>query len=108
VQVAVRFSKFEHSRQVPLRPSALSPLRRYASKRTALFPQAEAFFVSDRGHKLQYGAVNRVFVGLSGDMARIWPPPTDAATSVCMICVTPLPAGFCGVGNAAAGELLGG
>jgi len=67
--LTVRLSKFEHSRQVPLHPSALSPLRRYARKRIALFPQAQAFFVSDRGQKLQYGAVNRVFVGLSRDMA---------------------------------------
>lgn len=66
--LTVRFSKWEHSRQVPLHPSALSPLRRYARRRTALFPQAQTFFVSNRGQSLQYGAVNRVFVGLSGDM----------------------------------------
>ena len=66
--LTVRFSKWEHSRQVPLHPSALSPLRRYARRRTALFPQAQTFFASNRGQRLQYGAVNRVFVGLSGDM----------------------------------------
>jgi integrase/recombinase XerD len=66
--LTVRFSKWEHSRQVPLHPSALSPLRRYARRRTALFPQAQTFFVSNRGQRLQYGAVNRVFVGLSGDI----------------------------------------
>ena len=66
--LTVRFSKWEHSRQVPLHPSALSPLRRYARRRTALFPQAQTFFVSNRGQRLPYGAVNRVFVGLSGDI----------------------------------------
>jgi integrase len=66
--LTVRFSKFEHSRQVPLHSSALPPLRRYARRRTTLFPQAEMFFVSDRGQRLQYGAVNRVFRGLSRDM----------------------------------------
>ena len=66
--VTIRFSKWEHSRQVPLHPSALSPLRRYARRRTALFPQAQTFFVSNRGQRLPYGAVNRVFVGLSGDI----------------------------------------
>ena len=50
--LTVRFSKWEHSRQVPLHPSALPPLRRYARRRTALFPQAETFFVSDRGQRL--------------------------------------------------------
>jgi site-specific recombinase XerD len=100
--LTVRFSKWEHSRLVPLHPSALSALRRYARRRTALFPQAQTFFISERGRRLQYGAVNRVFVGLSGDMV----PPTDAATSGSMICATPLLAGFCSVGNAAAGELL--
>jgi len=66
--LTIRFSKFEHSRQVPLHPSALSALRRYARKRTTLFPRSQTFFVSDQGHRLQYGAVNRVFVGLAGDM----------------------------------------
>jgi len=66
--LTVRFSKFEHSRQVPLHPSALAPLRRYARRRARLFPQAGTFFISDRGGKLQYGAVNRVFAGLSRDM----------------------------------------
>jgi site-specific recombinase XerD len=66
--LTVRFSKFEHSRQVPLHASAVSPMRRYARRRAALFPQAEMFFVSDRGQRLRYGAVNRVFVGLSRDI----------------------------------------
>lgn len=64
----VRFSKFEHSRQVPLHHSALSPLRRYARQRTRLFPRAQTFFVSDQGQRLRYGAVNQVFVGLSQGM----------------------------------------
>ncbi|MDB6040989.1 MAG: site-specific recombinase XerD [Verrucomicrobiales bacterium] len=66
--LTIRFSKFEHTRLVPLHPSALSALRRYARKRASLFPRSQTFFVSDRGQRLQYGAVNRVFIGLSGDM----------------------------------------
>jgi site-specific recombinase XerD len=66
--LTVRFSKFEHSRQLPLHPSALAPLRRYARRRADLFPQAQTFFVSSQGERLHYGAVNRVFAGLSRDM----------------------------------------
>ena len=66
--LSVRGSKFGHSRWVPLHPSALSPLRRYARQRARGFPQAQAFFVSERGSRLYYGSVNRVFVGLSHDM----------------------------------------
>jgi len=66
--LTVRFSKFEHSRQVPLHPSALAPLHRYARRRADLFPQAQTFFVSDHGERLKYGAVNRVFAGLSRDI----------------------------------------
>jgi integrase len=66
--LTVRFSKFEHSRQVPLHPTALAPLRRYARRRARLFPQARTFFVSDHGEKLLYGAVHRVFRGLSREM----------------------------------------
>jgi hypothetical protein len=53
------FSNRRLSSTFPPPLTALSPLRRYARKRTVLFPQAQAFFVSDRGQKLQYGAVNR-------------------------------------------------
>jgi integrase len=66
--LTVRFSKFEHSRQVPLHPSALAPLRHYARRRARLFPPAPTFFVSDQGKQLHYGVVNRVFAGLSRDM----------------------------------------
>ncbi len=66
--LTVRFSKYEHSRLVPLHFSALAPLRRYARRRAALFPHAQGFFVSDHGQRLQYGAAHRVFVGLSRDM----------------------------------------
>ena len=66
--LTVRFSKFEHSRQVPLHPSALSALRRYGRQRARSFPQAQPFFVSDQGQELRYGVVHRVFLGLSHDM----------------------------------------
>lgn len=66
--LTVRFSKLEHSRLVPLHPSAGPPLRHYARRRADLFPQTHTFFVSDQGERLQYGAINRVFAGLSRDM----------------------------------------
>ena len=54
-------SKAQHSRHVPLHPSALAPLSRYARRRAKLFPQAQSFFVSDRGAALRYSAVSQVF-----------------------------------------------
>jgi integrase len=62
--LTVRLSKFLHTRQVPLHPSALAPLRRYARHRHRVLPQAQSFFVSDQGQALRYGAVNAVFTGL--------------------------------------------
>jgi integrase len=66
--LTVRLSKCQHSRQVPLHPSARSALQRYARQRIGLFPQAQTFFVSERGRSPSYGAVHRVFVGLSQNM----------------------------------------
>jgi integrase len=66
--LTVRCGKFGHSRQVPLHRSALSPLRRYAQQRARRFPRAQTFFVSDQGQPLLYGAVHRVFAGLSQDL----------------------------------------
>jgi integrase/recombinase XerD len=66
--LTVRLSKFQPSRQVPLHPSARSALHRYARQRIGFFPQAQTFFVSERGRSLGYGAVHRVFVGLSQNM----------------------------------------
>lgn len=66
--LTIRQSKCQHSRQVPLHPSALPPLRRYARRREQAFPQARLFFVSDRGEALTYSAVCQTFPHLSHDM----------------------------------------
>lgn len=66
--LTVRLSKCQHSRQVPLHPSALPPLRRYARRRKRDFPQAQFFFVSDRGQALSYCAVSQAFPGLTRNM----------------------------------------
>jgi integrase len=66
--LTVRFSKCQHSRQVPLHSSALPPLRRYTRRRRRDFPQARHFFVSDRGQALSYTAVSKAFRSLTRDM----------------------------------------
>lgn len=58
-------SKFQHSRLVPLHPSATRALRRYARRRSLEFPQAECFFVSDRGLALRYSTVGDTFRDLA-------------------------------------------
>lgn len=63
--LTVRQSKGQHSRQVPLHPTALKPLRRYLQRRTALYPQTQALFISDRGAALRYGAVGQTFPTLA-------------------------------------------
>jgi integrase len=55
----VRRSKFAKSRQVPLQPSVLDALRRYAHRREQLYPDpsTEGFFVSLRGTRVIYETV---------------------------------------------------
>jgi integrase len=66
--LTIRQSKGQHSRQVPLHPSALPRLRRYTQRRQQAFPQARHFFVLDRGQALSYSAVGRSFPSLTRDM----------------------------------------
>lgn len=66
-------SKFQHSRLVPLHPSATRRLRRYAQCRSREFPRAQYFFVSDCGLALGYFTVCRVFRGVARDL----PPSND-------------------------------
>jgi integrase/recombinase XerD len=55
----VRRSKFGKSRQLPLQPSTLEALRRYARRRDRLCPRpaSESFFVSLRGTRIVYACV---------------------------------------------------
>jgi len=66
--LTVRLSKGQHSRKVPLHPTALPSLRRYAKRRQQAFPQTGHFFVLDRGQALSYSAVSQSFPGLTYDM----------------------------------------
>ncbi len=66
--LTIRQSKGQHSRAVPLHPTALSPLRRYARRRQCRFPHARQFFVSDHGQGLTYSAVSQTFRALCQDI----------------------------------------
>jgi integrase len=59
--LTVTASKRRRCRLVPLHPSALPPLRRYAARRTKRFPQAAFFFVNRTGHRLPYTTVRTTF-----------------------------------------------
>ena len=59
--LTIRESKYHQSRLVPLHPTALKPLKRYAQRRQKLFPQAQHFIVSDRGRRFAYSTVRMVF-----------------------------------------------
>lgn len=74
--ILIRESKYHHSRWVSLHSTALAPLRRYDRRRRTLFPQAQHFFVSDRGSRFAYTTVRMVFRelahGLKSAGARPW------------------------------------
>ena len=65
--LAIRQSKFGKSRFVPLEDSTRSALARYAQRRQQLCPQpaTDAFFLSERGQRLQGCAARRTFARLS-------------------------------------------
>jgi integrase/recombinase XerD len=62
----IRETKFHKSRLVPLHPTAVAPLRRYTTVRTALGYAAlsDVFFVSEQGRLLTYGLLRRGFLAL--------------------------------------------
>ena len=59
--LVIRESKFGKSRQVPIHPSTVAALKRYARQRDRIFrnPSHSFFFVSDRGTALDLGTVRR-------------------------------------------------
>ena len=59
--LTIRESKYRLTRLVPLHPSALRPLRGYVRKSRHLHPQAQQFFVSERGLPLAYSTVRQTF-----------------------------------------------
>ena len=63
----IRESKFGKSRQVPIHPSTVAALKRYARQRDRIFRHSgnSFFFVSDRGTALDLGAVRRWFCKVS-------------------------------------------
>lgn len=65
-RLLVRESKFGKSRIVPLHPSVLDALQRYARLRDDVHPQpaTASFFVSSRGNRMVYQTVQSVFRNL--------------------------------------------
>jgi len=65
--LAIRESKFGKSRFVPIEDSTRAALARYATRRNQLCPQraTEAFFVTERGQRLQGGVARRTFAQIS-------------------------------------------
>jgi integrase len=59
--LTVTGSKRRRCRLVPLHPSALLPLQRYAAQRAKRFPQAASFFVNRSGHQLPHSTVRTTF-----------------------------------------------
>jgi integrase len=68
--LAVRESKFGKSRFVPLHDSARRALAEYAACRDRLHPQrlTRAFFISERGKRLQGDSARRTFARLSANI----------------------------------------
>jgi integrase len=64
--LTVRNSKFGKSREVPLHPSTVDALQRYARLRDQLRPRpaAPSFFVSVAGTRLIYNGFHLTFLGL--------------------------------------------
>lgn len=64
-RLLIRESKFGKSRMVPLHPSVLDALQRYARLRDDVHPRpTTAFFVSTRGNRMVYPTVQAVFRNL--------------------------------------------
>jgi integrase len=65
--LTIRLTKFRKSRLVPLHPSTIHRLKRYASKRGAFYPKDRTshFFLSERGRPLTDCMVRWTFVKLS-------------------------------------------
>jgi integrase len=65
--LVIRESKFGKSRQVPIHPSTVAALKRYARQRDQTFrnPSNSFFFVSDRGTALVLGTVRRWLCNIS-------------------------------------------
>lgn len=65
--VRVIRSKFGKSREVPLHPSTVEALQRYADSRDRLCPnpRCDSFFVSTAGTTLTYSTVRSIFQGLA-------------------------------------------
>lgn len=61
--VVIRYSKFGKSRELPLHPSTVDSLVRYAEVRDRVCPQPEtsSFFVNTLGRRLAYETVQQVF-----------------------------------------------
>jgi len=73
--IHVRASKYHSSRLVPVHATTLQRLRAYARKRQRRFPQAQHFFVSQRGRALAYPTVQGLFLKLRAGLESGPKPP---------------------------------
>jgi integrase/recombinase XerD len=66
--LVVRNAKYGKHRLVPLHPSAVQALARYAGlrRRACPFPASPAFFVSTAGTRLLHSNISLIFAGLAG------------------------------------------
>lgn len=74
--VEINDAKFRKHRELPLHPTAVAALRRYAEVRDQLCPRPKvpSFFVSMRGTRLLYVCINEVFRMLVADLKITTPP----------------------------------
>lgn len=65
--LTIRQTKFGKSRLIPIHPSTQEALRQYDSLRDSIFPrpQAQSFFISEKGTRLTQDSVRRTFILLS-------------------------------------------
>jgi integrase len=63
----IRHGKFRKSRFVPIHPTTVAALKKYADARDCLFPAllTPAFFISERGRRVTDGAAEYTFAKLS-------------------------------------------
>lgn len=71
----IRDSKYGKTRLVPLHRTALKPLRAYAQRRQARFPEAEYFFASQKGREMSRDTAERTFQQLRQGLVFTGRPP---------------------------------
>ena len=84
----IRRTKFGKSRYVPLHPSTVDALKKYAQARDRIFatPVTPAFFISERGRRITEWIARYTFAKLSQHWASAHPPRATVAVPGSMTC----------------------